>query len=93
MTRRLPTILALMSLAFSLACSQSTGSKTSKDGSVSVRSDLVSGAGQQAQVRFGEDEDPWGQLSFSIKKIHSNRKLLSKAPWHTEGGEWTMLDC
>lgn len=34
-----------------------------------------------------------GYLPFDIVKVEQNRKLLDNRPWHSPGGDWTMLSC
>ncbi|MFH1464872.1 MAG: hypothetical protein ABIO70_10850 [Pseudomonadota bacterium] len=47
--------------------------------------------GAQVQVAFG-DGGPGPSLPFAITAVSEGQGLLSGAPWHADGGRWTVLD-
>ena len=46
----------------------------------------------QPGARPVESEDG-GFLPLKIVKSYSRQKPLEQAPWHSDGGDWTFLDC
>jgi hypothetical protein len=35
----------------------------------------------------------WGRMTFRIDAIYINQQLMEEFPGHTDGGNWTFLDC
>ena len=32
-------------------------------------------------------------VKFNISNVRQNQKVLDVAPWHSDGGAWTVFDC
>jgi hypothetical protein len=58
-----------------------------------LKSDLVSGSGNVAEVQLGPP-NPGGdrELAFAITKVYERQKPTSAPPYHVPGGTWTYFD-
>lgn len=39
------------------------------------------------------ESEQWGYLALKIVKVNEKQKALDAAPWFTDGGDWTFLEC